>query len=176
MFDVPMCRWSRLHARTTMTSSIYQPAATSNPCKPALGPVGAVPDLHPFPVSSSVVPKHRRPDPSLYGINANINTNNYNFYTCLHPGPGSHHHPPIAVPKSSPYNVSTYWLYSLASPGAASSPQTSSLGSQEKAGKLFAVVQDMAHGEKMIGQTKAKSAASSEARARARSQGIIDPV
>lgn len=56
---------------------------------------------------------------SSYVLNGNI-SNNYNFYTC-HLQPGS-----SVLPTKSPYNVSTYWLYSFSPPSGAQSASSNS--------------------------------------------------
>lgn len=86
---------------TMTTSSLYPVSSTKPPpevCFTSCSP-------------SSKFPK----SDSSYVLNGNV-SNNYNFYTC-HLQPGS------ALPSKSPYNVSTYWLYSFSPP---SGPQSAS--------------------------------------------------
>lgn len=94
------CHW--LSSRMT-TSSLY-------PLSSSTGKPSAEVCLN----SSSSSSKYSSKADSSYLFNGNI-SNNYNFYTC-HLQPGS-----TVLPAKSPYNVSTYWLYSFSPPSGSQS-------------------------------------------------------
>lgn len=89
---------------TTMTSCSLYPVSAS--CEQ--------PETCKLNSCQTTVPKLPKVD-SSFCLNSSLG-NNYNFYA-------RHLHQGTSLPSKSPYNVSTYWLYSFASP---TGPQTNS--------------------------------------------------
>lgn len=107
--ECPLLTSARHWFPSTMTTSSLYPV--SSPCKPSSEVC-----------LNSCLPSAKLPKAdSSYVLNGNI-SNNYNFYTC-HLQPGS------SLPTKSPYNVSTYWLYSFSPPSGPQSASSSSSSS-----------------------------------------------
>lgn len=101
--ECPLLTSARHWFSSTMTTSSLYPVSST--CKPSSEVC-----------FNSCSPNSKFPKAdSSYVLNGNI-SNNYNFYTC-HLQPGS------TLPSKSPYNVSTYWLYSFS---PTSGPQSAS--------------------------------------------------